>query len=97
MPTVLITGANRGLGLEYTRQYSQLGWDVIACTRKPDASELAALAQDKLQIHNLDVVDHKAVDDVAAAVGDIAHKLAIANSPGISGSGAKGVLRSSAQ
>ena len=29
-PTVLITGANRGLGLEFARQYAELGWNVIA-------------------------------------------------------------------
>lgn len=35
MPTVLITGANRGLGLEFARQYSGDGWRVIACCRTP--------------------------------------------------------------
>ncbi len=38
MATVLVTGANRGLGLEYVRQYANAGWDVIACTRSPDKS-----------------------------------------------------------
>ena len=33
MPTVLITGANRGIGLEFARQYSQDGWEVIATAR----------------------------------------------------------------
>ena len=33
---VLITGANRGLGLEFTRQYAQAGWQVFACCRHPD-------------------------------------------------------------
>ena len=36
MPTVLITGANRGLGLEFVRQYLRDGWRVIATCRKPD-------------------------------------------------------------
>ena len=36
MATVLITGANRGLGLEFARQYAGDGWQVIACCRKPD-------------------------------------------------------------
>lgn len=35
MPTVLITGANRGLGLEFARQYASDGWDVIATAREP--------------------------------------------------------------
>ena len=35
MPTVLITGANRGLGLEFARQYAADGWSVIATCRNP--------------------------------------------------------------
>jgi len=31
MPTVLVTGANRGLGYEHVKQYAQKGWKVIAC------------------------------------------------------------------
>lgn len=34
MPTVLVTGANRGLGLEFVRQYLADGWQVIACCRR---------------------------------------------------------------
>lgn len=33
MPTILITGANRGIGLELTRQYAADGWNVLACCR----------------------------------------------------------------
>ncbi|MFE3837601.1 SDR family NAD(P)-dependent oxidoreductase [Pseudogemmobacter sonorensis] len=35
MPTVLITGANRGIGLEFARQYADAGWEVIAANRTP--------------------------------------------------------------
>jgi NAD(P)-dependent dehydrogenase (short-subunit alcohol dehydrogenase family) len=42
MPTVLITGANRGLGLEFARQYSADGWEVIAAARQ-SSPELEAL------------------------------------------------------
>ena len=44
-PVVLVTGANRGLGLEFVRQYAARGWSVIATARDPAAApELAAIA-----------------------------------------------------
>lgn len=46
MPTVLITGANRGLGLEFARQYAADGWTVYAACREPHAaSRLAQIAR----------------------------------------------------
>jgi len=65
MPTILITGANRGLGLEFARQYAAEGWEVIACCRAPgDAKDLAALAarHPLLRIEALDVRDHPAIE-----------------------------------
>jgi len=45
MPSVLITGANRGLGLEFTKQYAESGYRVFACARDPaGAEELTKLA-----------------------------------------------------
>lgn len=79
MPTALITGANRGLGLEYVRQYTTLDWDVIACTRKPDAQELLELPQERLRICQLDVTDHGAVDRLAADTPDLAIDVLINN------------------
>jgi len=69
MAIVLITGANQGIGLEFTRQYAAEGWDVIACCRMPDkAAELQALAQENsaVSIEQLDVRDHAAVDALGA-------------------------------
>src|SRR5918993_2536706 len=57
MPTVLITGANRGIGLEFARQYSADGWDVIATARETSA-ELAALG---VRVEPLDLRDLDAV------------------------------------
>ena len=65
MPTVLITGANRGLGLEFARQYAADGWKVIACCRNPEsADDLASLAagNSDVTIEKLDVVDHAAIE-----------------------------------
>ncbi len=39
MKSILLTGANRGLGLEFVRQYARLGWNVFACCRHPEQSE----------------------------------------------------------
>lgn len=39
MPTILITGANRGLGLEFARQYATDGWNVIATARNPASGD----------------------------------------------------------
>ena len=68
MPTVLITGANRGIGLEFARQYSADGWDVIA-TARYSRSELDALG---VRVEPLNLAD---ADQVAAFAGKIGGKL----------------------
>ena len=57
MPTVLITGANRGLGLEFVRQYAAEGWEVVATARESSA-ELDALG---VRVEALDMRDLDAV------------------------------------
>src|SRR4249919_317331 len=64
MPRVLITGANRGLGLEFAKQYSADGWDVIATARQ-SSPELDALA---VRVESLDTSDADAVAIFAAKV-----------------------------
>jgi len=68
MPTILITGANRGLGLEFARQYAAEGWEVLATSRQPDRS--VALKQLVAQhsavvAHRLDVTDVESVQNLA--------------------------------
>ena len=66
--TVLVTGANRGLGLEFARQYKEAGWKVIGTARKPgEATELEALG---VRVVQLDVADQDSVDRMAAELGD---------------------------
>lgn len=59
MPTILISGANRGIGLELTRQYAADGWTVHACCRSPenarDLNKLAAKSNGAIEMHLLDV------------------------------------------
>ncbi len=71
--TVLITGANRGIGLEFVRQYSERDWNIIATVRKPDeATELQALADadPNIVIEQLDVTDHPRIEALAAQYQD---------------------------
>jgi NAD(P)-dependent dehydrogenase (short-subunit alcohol dehydrogenase family) len=87
-PTVLITGANRGLGLEFTRQYAALGWTVIATARKPDAAEdLQALAAEhsNITIEQLDVNDFDQIDALAERYKEQPVDVLL-NNAGISGS-----------
>jgi NAD(P)-dependent dehydrogenase (short-subunit alcohol dehydrogenase family) len=73
VPTVLITGSNKGLGLEFARQYALDGWRVIATCRDPErAQALHALAPQAV-VHRLDVTDFAAV----AALGRSLHAEAI--------------------
>lgn len=68
MTSVLVTGANRGIGLEFVRQYAADGWRVFACCRDPDAAEhLRALAReaDGVSIHRLDVGAFDRIDALA--------------------------------
>ena len=57
MPKVLITGANRGIGLEFARQYSADGWEVVATARQsnPDLDSLGVRVE-QLDMQDLDAV-----------------------------------------
>lgn len=86
-PTVLVTGANRGIGLEFVRQYAARGWRVIATCRDPAAAlELAdlAAASDLVVVEKLDVLDHPGIDRLAAKYEGAAVDILL-NNAGISG------------
>ena len=70
--TVMVTGANRGLGLEFARQYAADGWRVLATYRNPAvAGELLELAkQDNVQAFMLDVSDFDAIAALAEELRD---------------------------
>ena len=55
--TVLVTGSNRGMGLEFVSQYAERGWNVIATSRSPsDDNDLINLAKmnPNIQIEKMD-------------------------------------------
>ncbi len=68
MSTILITGANRGLGLEFACQYAAEGWEVLAACRQPDKSaDLKQLVAQhpKVAPHHLDVTEKQSTRDLA--------------------------------
>jgi NAD(P)-dependent dehydrogenase (short-subunit alcohol dehydrogenase family) len=78
---VLVTGANRGIGLELARQLLSRGDKVDAAVRDPDrAAQLRALAPaTRLRIHRCDVADDRSVAALAKALGDTALDVLINN------------------
>jgi len=80
--TVLVTGSNRGIGLEFVRQYAQEGWMVVATCRHPDAAEdLQALAalHANINIAQLDVTDARGIARLREELVDLPLSLLINN------------------
>jgi len=72
--TVLVTGANRGIGLQLATNYAERGWTVIATARKPnEATDLQILAADnpKVTIVRMDLLDHAGIDALAEELSDV--------------------------
>ena len=90
-PTILITGANRGIGLELTEQFAEDGWQVLACCRNPaDAEQLQALTKRDLaiELNALDVTNYEQMAALADQLGNRPIDILLSNA-GIYGS--KGV------
>ena len=83
MSTVLVTGANRGIGYEHVRQYAQKNWNVIACARQPEHSkELAELKKqysNSFSTEELDVTNHDQIDELAKKYNNTAIDILINN------------------
>jgi NAD(P)-dependent dehydrogenase (short-subunit alcohol dehydrogenase family) len=95
MVSVLVTGASRGIGLEFTRQYAAEGARVFACARDPekadDLKKLIGESGGKATLHRLDVTD-------LAQLAVLAHELQreaidiLINNAGIDGTMTRGVI-----
>ncbi len=84
MPTVFISGANRGLGLEFARQYAMAGWHVLAGCRDPArAAELGSIAD--VETIALNVDDPDSIVAAVQAIGERGIDLLL-NNAGIYGS-----------
>ncbi len=89
--TILITGANRGIGLELTEQFAEDGWQVLACCRNPaDAGQLQALSErnPSIELHALDVTNYQQMATLADQLSNRPIDILLSNA-GIYGS--KGV------
>lgn len=76
-PTVLVTGANRGIGLEYARQFAAKGYEVIGTARDPaDAKELSEVAD---RVEQLDVADAASVAGLARRLDGVAIDILVNN------------------
>lgn len=88
--TVMVTGANRGIGLEFARQYADKGWMVFATHRRTNIPEslasLKAQYPDLVRIETLDVKDHTGIDALAKNLEGVPIDLIVHNA-GISGGG----------
>ena len=74
METTLITGANRGIGLEFSRQLAEDGWCVLACSRELEKSDalnkLAAEYPERITLYALDVTDHGQIEKLSQTLAN---------------------------
>ena len=70
MPTVLITGANRGLGLEFVRSFAADGWRVHACARNIEKAKRVKAIEGEVICHKLDVTNGLKVASLARELAE---------------------------
>ncbi len=68
MPTLLVTGANRGIGFEFAKQYAAQGWRVHAACRDPAAAAALRGLTGDVTLHRLEVTAPDQVRDLAEAL-----------------------------
>src|ERR1700690_2177556 len=80
--TVLITGANQGIGLEFAKEYAARGWTVIATHRRTSTpEELAKLAAEypKVRIERMDVTDPAQIAALGAKLKGVPIDILLSN------------------
>jgi NAD(P)-dependent dehydrogenase (short-subunit alcohol dehydrogenase family) len=70
MATVLITGCDTGLGVEFARQYAAAGWRVFATCLDPERAEATRAVAGEVILRKLDVTDHAAIEALARELQD---------------------------
>ena len=75
MKTILVTGTNRGIGLEFARQYLNEGFKVIATCRNLSKLDglngLVNLFPDKISIYQMELLDEKSIENFSLEIKDI--------------------------
>ncbi len=88
MPTLLLTGANRGIGLELMKQFTPLGWTIHATCRDPStATELRQIADGaggRVTIHKLEATDHGQIEALGKTLSGAPIDI-LFNNAGVSG------------
>ncbi|MBV8538802.1 MAG: SDR family oxidoreductase [Alphaproteobacteria bacterium] len=79
MPSVLIAGANRGIGLEFVRQYTAAGWTVHATARSDAACAALAALDGHVRAHRLEITDPDSIAGLARELGSAPLDVLIAN------------------
>lgn len=83
---IVVTGANRGLGLEFVRQFAARGDQVVATARDPEAAselqELAAASGGAVRVAACDVLDGATVDALASTLSTWPHVDVLVNNAG---------------
>jgi len=79
MAAVLITGANRGLGLEFARQYALEGWRVFATCRHAEGVEALLPRSSQVSVHPLDIKNDTEIEALAAELRDVPIDLIVNN------------------
>ncbi len=85
MPTMLVTGASRGIGLEFTRQFAVDGWTVLAACRDPAGANALSVIDGAVTVHPVDVTDGASVSGLKDLVGERPIDLLL-NNAGVIGS-----------
>lgn len=79
MPNVLISGASRGLGLEFARQYAADGWRVYATCRDPEHAAQLGQIPGEISVEALDVAEKASLDGLARKLKSVPIDVVIAN------------------